>query len=185
MELWKDIPGYEGIYQASNCGQIRSTPGKVTSNKRYGVRHWESRILKGRGNNAVTGSRVSLWKDGKVKDWLVARLVAMTFLGEPQEGYTVNHKDGNRFNNHIDNLEWLSRGDNIRHGFKTGLYHSQKSVILTNGAVKRTFRSMAEASRFLGRSNGYVSECHTKRRKIKSSSGVLYGIFVVEKAVTI
>ena len=51
---------------------------------------------------------MSLWKDGKEKDWLVARLVAMTWIDGYREGLTVNHKDRNRFNNNVDNLEWLS-----------------------------------------------------------------------------
>ena len=58
-EIWKDIPNYEGIYQASNLGRIKTAPNKITYTKRHGVRHWKSRILKGRGNNNYkTGSRV-------------------------------------------------------------------------------------------------------------------------------
>lgn len=52
-EIWKDIPNYEGIYQASNLGRIRTAPNKTTSNKRYGKRVWAVRVLKGRGNNKV------------------------------------------------------------------------------------------------------------------------------------
>ena len=56
-ETWKDIKGYEGIYQASSFGRIRTVEGKTTYTERHGVRHWKSRILKGRGNNPVTGAR--------------------------------------------------------------------------------------------------------------------------------
>ena len=176
MEIWKDIPGYEGIYQASTHGQIRTAHNKVTYTKKHGVRHWKSRILSGRGDNPKTGRRVSLWKDGVSSDCLVARLVAITFLGEPPFGYTVNHKDGNRLNNNVENLEWLTRGDNIRHGFATGLYHSQKKVELTNGSDTMVFRSMSEASRFLMKSKGYVSECLKKKKKAKSADGTAYSI---------
>ena len=157
MEVWKDIPGYEGIYQASTYGRIRSTEGKTTYTKRHGTRHWQSRVLKGRGDRPVTGKRVSLWKDGTPKEWLVARLVALTFLGEPPEGYTVNHIDGNRLNNNIENLEWLTRGDNIRHGFITGLYKCQKEITIDDGEMMHTFRSYAECDRFLDRAVGYTS----------------------------
>ncbi len=172
MEFWKDIPGYEGIYQASTCGQIRSVEGKTTSNKRCGVRIWKSRILKGRGNNPTTGKRVSLWKDGKPKDLLVARLVALTFLGEPQEGFTVNHKDGNRFNNNIENLEWLSLADNIRHGFETGLYHNQKPISVVGVGDRKTYRfkSLSEFDRFLNRSPGYTSNGLNKAHKTFTDS---------------
>ena len=128
MEIWKDIPNYEGIYQASTFGNIRTVDNKVTYSAKHGERHWKSRILKGRGNNVITGKRVNLWKDKKGKDWLVARLIAMTFLGEPKERMTVKHIDGNRMNNKIENLEWLSLADNIRHGFNTGLYKTQKPI---------------------------------------------------------
>ena len=157
MEVWKDIPGYEGIYEASTYGNIRTVEGKITHNKRCGTRRWKSRVLKGRGNNPTTGKRVSLWKDGKCNDWLVARLIATTFLGTPPEGYTVNHKDGNRFNNNIDNLEWLSVADNIRHGFETGLYHSQKRISVTDGETYYDFQSYAQLDRFLERHIGYTS----------------------------
>ena len=91
MELWKDIPGYEGIYEASTNGRIRTKKSKTTYTEKHGVRTWKSRILKGRGNNKQTGARVSLWKDGKYKDHLVARLIAYTFLGIPDKKLTVNH----------------------------------------------------------------------------------------------
>lgn len=157
MEVWKDIPGYEGIYEASTYGNIRTVEGKITHNKRYSIRRWKSRILKGKGCNGKTGKRVSLWKDGKSTDWLVARLIAITFLGDPPEGYTVNHIDGNRFNNNIDNLEWLSLADNIRHGFETGLYHSQKQISVTDGECNYDFRSYAQLDKFLERHVGYTS----------------------------
>lgn len=156
MEVWKDIPGYEGIYQASTFGRIRTVEGKTTFTTRHGVRHWKSRILKGRGDNPKTGKRVSLWKDGKSKDWLVARLVAITFLGYPPEGFTVNHKDGNRLNNSLDNLEWLSLADNIRHAFDTGL-HTTKAVELSRNGITITFESMAKCDKFLERPKGYTS----------------------------
>jgi hypothetical protein len=169
MEVWKDIPNYEGLYQASTCGRIRTCENKVTSNSRYSTRVWKSRIMKGRGDNYHTGKRVSLWKNGKSKDYLVARLVAMTFLGDPPKDYTVNHKDGNRMNNSIDNLEWLSLGDNVRHAFATGLMsRTQKDIVLkdeTSGEVFE-FASYAECSRFLGRNHGYVSGRLKKKQNI-------------------
>jgi hypothetical protein len=167
QEVWKDIPDYEGIYQASTFGRIRTVEGKITHSIRHGERRWKSRILKGRGD-CPNGKRVSLWKDKKQKDFLVARLVALTFLGEPPEGFTVNHKDGNRMNNHIDNLEWLSRGDNIRHGFENGLYHHQKQITVMEAEGTFEFRSYSQLDAFLGRSTGYTSN------RIKKSQDVLY-----------
>lgn len=176
MEVWKDIPGYEGIYQASTLGNIRTVEGKTTSNKRFATRCWKSRVLKSKGYNAKTGKRVSLWRDGKAKDWLVARLVATTFLGCPPDGFTVNHKDGNRFNNTIENLEWLSLADNIRHGFSTGLYHNQISVTLKNGTEEINFKSMSKCDAFLGRHCGYTSEKMKLGKPITDARGNLYQV---------
>lgn len=156
-EIWKDIPNYEGIYQASSFGRIRTCEGKTTYTARHGIRHWKQRVLKPKGQTYKTGYRVSLWKNGKCKDWLVARLVAITFLGYKE--LTVNHIDGNRFNNHVENLEWCSLADNIRKGFETGLYKTQTKVTLknkANGEIK-TFRSMSQASIYMGKDCRYIS----------------------------
>lgn len=163
MEIWKDIPGYEGIYQASTDGRIRSSPGKTTYTKRHGIRHWKTRIIKPKScsNFNLCGYRVTLWKNGKPKDFLVARLVCSTFHGNfINTKMTVNHIDGNRLNNKIENLEWLTLGDNIRAGFDTGLYKkNQKQIVFVNQKTgERTcFDSMAEASKFLGKNKGYIS----------------------------
>jgi hypothetical protein len=176
MEIWKDVPGYEGIYQASTFGNIRTSEGKTTYTSRSGVRRWKSRILKGRGNNPRTGKRVSLWKDGVPKDALVARVVAETFLGKPPEGFTVNHKDGDRLNNCIENLEWLSLGDNIKHGFETELYRTQKAVSIEICGERKRFRSMAQLDRFLNRHIGYTSGRLKSGRPVIDSNGKVYEV---------
>lgn len=183
MEVWKDIPNYEGIYQASSYGRIRTVEGKTTYSVRHGERHWKSRILKGRGDNYQTGRRVNLWKDKKSKDFLVARLVALTFLGEPPKGYTVNHKDGNRFNNSIDNLEWLSLADNIRHGFENSLY-PQKSIRLTKGGKSIEFRSMSQCDKYLNRCFGYTSERMKKNGILTDKEGNKYNGVLIDSPYT-
>lgn len=175
-EIWKDIPDYEGLYQASSLGRIRTTEGKTTFTQRHGQRHWKSRILKGRGNFYETGKRVSLWKNGTPKDWLVARLVAITFLGRPtKEVGTVNHINGNRLDNRIENLEWLSLADNLRHAFDTGLM-PYKRVRLYNENCDLIFRSMCLASKHIGRNGGYISNSVLKGRKIIGKDGVEYQV---------
>ena len=162
-EIWKDIEGYKG-YQVSNFGRVR-TFNKTTYTERHGIRHWKNRILKerlGRGNNELS---VQLYKNGKGKSFTIHRLVGYAFLGKPEdEKMTINHKDGNRRNNNVDNLEWLSLKDNIRHGFINDLYHNQIKIEITNKATqkKTIFRSMAEASRKINKNNKYIS-CMLKR----------------------
>jgi hypothetical protein len=169
MEIWKDIKGYEGIYQASDFGRIRTVEGKVTHSVRHGIRHWKSRILKYRGHNPRTGHRVTLWKDKKSKDFLVARLVAFTFYDKDikDRKLTVNHKDGNRMNNYIDNLELISVEENIRHAFREGLMPQRKVKLLdlkTNEILE--FISFASCGRFLGKCNGFISERVARKKFI-------------------
>lgn len=175
-EKWKDIPNYEGIYQASTFGRIRTCEGKTTFTIKHGERHWEQRILKPKGETYKTGYRVSLWKNGKPKDWLVARLCALTFLGEPLPDDTVNHIDGNRFNNNIDNLEWLTIGDNIRHAFKTGLMSKVcRGIRLYNDNYCEEFYSFSQASKFLKHNDRYVSNAILKNHNLrKKDTGELF-----------
>lgn len=172
-EVWKPIPEYEGLYDASNLGRIRSSPGKVTSNRRYPHRVWQSRIMKQKypRTKKRQDGRVSLWKDGEEKDYLVSRLVASTWLGSPDDGMTVNHIDGNYQNNSVTNLEWITRAENIRKGFSDGLFNSiQKPIeLISESGVKNSFESFASASRWLGRHNGYVSNAIKKGQRVVTS----------------
>lgn len=178
MEEWKDIPGYEGLYQASTFGQIRTCEGKTTSNARFKTRVWKQRVMKQKCNGSSRNDyRVELWKDGKHKTWLVARLVALTWCDGYQDGLTVNHIDGNHMNNNADNLEWISLGDNVRHGFETGLYSIQKPcVLIDNHGKKRCYRSQCQASRSIGRSDQYIANKILREKPIKSIDGQTYQI---------
>ena len=109
MMNWKDIQGYEGLYQVSDCGQVKSCE-RVTGNGKGYIQ--KERILKLRLN--TTGYHyVSLCKDGKVRNFLVHRLVALACL-EGDSTLTINHKDECKTNNHVSNLEYLTKGDNVR-----------------------------------------------------------------------
>jgi len=104
-EEWKDIKGYEGLYEVSSFGNIRT-------NKRQGT---DSRIRK--QNTAKNGYRlVTLCKNGKYKTCLVHRLVASAFIDNPEELPCINHLDEDKENNHVDNLEWCSYGYNNNYG---------------------------------------------------------------------
>ena len=179
MEEWRDIPGYDGIYEASNLGRIRSKTGKTTHSTRHGVRTWKQRILKQkvcRNKKGRYDARVELWKDGKHKTFLVARLVAMTWVDGYGPELTVNHRDGQPLNNKADNLEWLTLADNIKQGFEDGLYSTSYQIRLQAGDVIFHHDSMAEASRSLGRNSGYISDRLKKCRPIMSTCGVEYKV---------
>lgn len=176
MEVWRDVIGYEGIYEVSDLGRIRTHKNKTTFVKIRGLRHWKQRILKQKICSNKRGrcdARVSLWKDGKEKTWLVSRIVGMAWCDGYYDGATINHINGNSLDNTAANLEWLSLRENIQEGFKTGLYANlQKAISLKEigGVLCYEFDSMADASRFLGRSSGYVSDCLKKNRLLKSAN---------------
>lgn len=180
MEKWKDIPGYENLYQASNFGQIRTCEGKVTKSARSEHRVWKQRILKQkwqkRHNSNKKDARVTVWKDGKEETKLVSRLVAMTWCNGYNEKLTVNHIDGDPSNNKAENLEWVSYAENIQKGFATGLFGTQKQVKLLRDGKTMTFQSMSEASRFLHHNNGYISTCIKRNRTIVNGYVIAYGL---------
>jgi hypothetical protein len=111
-EEWRDIPGWEGMYQASSLGRIRSIDRHVISKDNRVVHHKE-RVL--RQNRAIKNYLVvSLSRDNKWVSQKVNRLVAMSFLGTPQVGSHARHIDGNNQNNRVTNIEWGTVTDNNR-----------------------------------------------------------------------
>lgn len=162
QEIWKDIPNYEG-YQVSNFGKVR-TYNKITY--KQGIkRHWKNKILKYKSTNKnayKTGYRVDLWKNNKAKTFLVARLVAFTFYNEDINNHklTVDHIDGNRLNNNLDNLELVSLAENIKRGFETGLYTCQKKVKIINKKTneEKIFNSLSKGSTFMYYNCKYLSD---------------------------
>lgn len=164
-EIWKDIKGYEGYYKASSMGRIKSL---LFQNNVWNKKYPREKILKRRGFTPKTGYRVGLWKNGVERDFLVARLIAFTFFDKDinDRKLTVNHKDGNRMNNNLYNLELVSLGDNIRHAFRTGLIKTCKGIALTDIKTqeKKEFLSMVEAGRYLGKNHGFIS-CMLKRKQ--------------------
>lgn len=119
MEKWKDIPGYEGSYQVSDQGRVRSLDRYVTNHSK--LQFWPSQIIKQRHNR--TGYvLVSLRGiDKKTRKRKVHRLVAMAFLSNNDYSLDVDHKDGNKDNNVLHNLEWVNRSENLRRAYKNGL----------------------------------------------------------------
>lgn len=168
MTEYKPIPGYEGIYEASDNGTIWTSEGKTTFRKlatgQKQKRVWKRRQLspkkEKRHRSTHYDFRVELWKNGNHKTYLVSRLVAMAFNPNPENKPCINHLDGNTFNNKPSNLEWCTYRENQMHAFKTGLNKSPKPITLVSAFdnSKHPFISMAEASRWLGMNDAFVSD---------------------------
>ena len=118
MENWKDIKGYEGFYQVSDCGRIKSLERDVFNYRGTLTRHTEEKIL-APALNGIGYSFVNLHKNGKSKVILVHRLVAEAFIPNPENKPQVNHKDEVKSNNAVDNLEWCTSKYNVNYGTRT------------------------------------------------------------------
>lgn len=129
MEKWKYIEGYEGKYMVSDKGRVRSceykfrdTLGRKYTNKSQIIKLNYGNSRKALDKNASKRVTVGLRKNGKKKTFQVSRLVAKAFIPNPENKETVNHIDGNTKNNTKENLEWLSRKENVEHAYKNNLY---------------------------------------------------------------
>jgi len=118
-EIWKDVPGFEGLYEVSNYGRVKSLP-------RPWYRKKQSNILVGVPD--INGYlKVPLNNHGKYSVRPIHRLVAIAFIPNPENKPYVNHIDGNPSNARVENLEWVTPLENSQHAWSTGLMHSGKS----------------------------------------------------------
>ena len=158
MEIWKDVLGYEGIYQVSSIGRVKAIP-RIKLNYK-GSYLTKELILKAGIYEGY--ERVVLTKDGVRSTKKVHRLVASAFLGDEKQ-LSVNHIDSNRSNNRLENLEWVTHLDNIRHARKNNRYPKmvvskyhmkkikdavcKKVICNVTGVI---YESASDASRILG-----------------------------------
>lgn len=168
MEEWRDVAGYEGLYQVSNEGRVRGLTRKASDgHKINGI------VLKPKMQERYM--RVALY-DGSGKSGrkivMVHRLVAAAFVANPENKPQVNHIDGNRLNNHADNLEWCTQSENNKHAWKIGLQPhdamtnaTRKKVaqIDNTGNVVKVWDSMSDAARALGLQVSNISHCCSGR----------------------
>ena len=180
MEEWKPVRNYEGKYMVSNTGEVKSLNYRRTGKERIlkGVDYGEGYLY------------VSLWKDGKVKQCRINRLVAQAFIPNPNNLPEVNHKNEDKTDNRVENLEWCSKSHNVNHGTRNkraaeklkGKKHSEEhnkkigkklskpvfSVDKESGLIM-WWQSAMEASRQTGIAQSNITLCC--QGKVKSAGG--------------
>lgn len=148
MEIFKDIPGYEGLYQVSNLGNVKSL-------KRPGAKE---KLIKGEIDQDGY-IRIPLTKNGKTKKYKAHRLVMMAFNNTNDDSLQVNHIDGNKKNNKLENLEWCTASYNTRHSYINNLNKTKgfKTIIKNKlTGEEKEYRSMRDASIDMGYNKGYL-----------------------------
>ena len=154
-EIWKDIVGYENLYQVSNFGRVRSLNRTVWNHNGYAPK--KGVVLVSRAN-ATGHHTVNLSKNCKSKMFFVHRLVAFAFIPNPDNLPIINHKDENPSNNSVENLEWCTHKYNMNYGNRPFIGRAKCiKQVDENGNIVGRFRSVSEASRTTGISRGNIS----------------------------
>lgn len=184
-EIWRDVPDFEGLYEISNLGRVKSKARNIRTFLKYNYHNHpiKERILK-IGTTKGYAS-VGLCKDGKMYNKALHRLLAKAFIPNPNNYPIINHKDGNKLNNRLDNLEWCTYKHNTQEAYRLGLnnisekhieavrelgFKSGKKVAQMDleGNIIKTYDSGRQASLELGISQGDISlVCNGRRNYVK------------------
>ena len=171
-EIWKDIEGYEGLYQISNKGRVKSLGND---------RKRKDKILKP-GKTRKGYLRVMLSKKGKIKGWLVHRLVAKAFLDNQDNFPDVNHRNEDKQDNRLENLEFCTHIYNCNFGtrnersaksnseVKKGVYNTKKSKPVKCFETDLIYKSSMDVQRKLGFDNSSITKCC--KGKLKTVGGL-------------
>lgn len=169
-EIWKDIKGYEGVYQVSSFGNVRSYTRRVLYPS--GRPHTYTGKLVKQEKTKDGYRRVQLSKDSVDKKFSVHRLVAETSIENPNNFPQVNHKDENRENNRLENLEWCSASYNINYGTRNAKISSRAKMVKQidkNGHIVAVYSSAMVASKSIGCDLSFLYKCC--RGEVKTCSG--------------
>lgn len=183
-EQWKAIKGYEGQYEVSNTGKVRSLD-RIIIEKNGKARKQKGKelfftISKLDEKGHMPRAMVQLWKNNKARLHRVHRLVAEAFLQNPEHKETVNHIDGNALNNNVQNLEWATYSENQKHAYATGLITVKRNYKPSNArrvvAIHQitgeeiACDSCTQLSREIGCSRSAVDKCAKNNESIKVST---------------
>lgn len=183
-EEWRDVVGYEGLYQVSNLGRVKSLSKRIVykDGREY---NYPSKVMK--NQKVSTGYRkVMLYGVNGNKQYYVHRLVAETFIPNPNNLSDVNHKDGCKTNNILSNLEWRSRSDNQKHAYKNGLnwVHMDEAIkersrpviqFTPDGKLVAEYPSTMEASRITNYTQSRIATyCRGENKRFLTYKGYIW-----------
>jgi len=170
MEEWRNIYGYENEYQISNLGNVRRVNGQIIhpslSSKGY--------------------LRVNLYRDGKYRTCFVHKLVLQSFTDSATWLEEVNHKDYDRTNNHLDNLEWITHADNVRYSVVNRPRHYVRKAFTPiknfrrveqrtqEGVLVKTWDNLSTIARVTGYHSGIIKKCCEHQPHYKSAHGYVW-----------
>lgn len=176
MEIWKPVVGYETFYEVSNLGRVMRLDKIITAKSRWGgFRKFfvKGKILKGSnyGNNYRF---IMLCKNGTTKAEMIHRIVATAFIPNIGNKPQVNHIDGNKQNNRVDNLEWVTRSENMIHAAQIGLVKNKggenpyaRSVTLVKDGHSLYFETQREAANHISAKEVTLAAYRKLGKKIK------------------
>lgn len=144
-EKWKSIKGFEGLYEVSNFGNVRSLPRSHRTSRGCGVQTIKGRLLKKHLNKGYY--QVTLSKESKTRSKLVYQLVGNAFIGQKPKGMTVNHKNGISSDDRVSNLEYCTHQENIQHAVRMGLLDNRG---VNSGTAKLTEKDILKIYRLVG-----------------------------------
>ena len=183
-EEWRDVVGWEGLYQVSNLGRVKSLP-RCIEHKDGREFFYPSKVIK--NQKIGTGYRSVVLHRANIKNqYDVHRLVAETFIPNPNNLSDVNHKDGCKTNNILSNLEWCSRSDNLKHAYKNGLsrVHIDEAIKecsrpviqhAPSGEIIAEYASARKAAKASGYNQGRISQyCRGENKKYSTYKGYIW-----------
>ena len=161
-EIWKDIKDYEGLYQVSNLGNIKSLLRKRVDRNQILQEKILTKYIKNNGYEVVT-----LFKNNKEKKCLIHRLVAQAFIKNPNNYKEINHKDENKLNNNVNNLEYCTRKYNCNYGARNKKHYKKVKQYDLDGNFIKEWESIISIKKYFNKPNncGDISSCLNGRQK--------------------